>query len=139
MPLESVKMKNSKIGLRHVLSWPKLGLEPKFYESGTFGGFGKREHTDRQTDRQDSCLINIDLCIQYRLLLYSISVNRVWIDWLYFLWKWWLVTWQLIVHFVYETFLFHFYTSQVVGNRNIDVKSRGHCSHQYAQLDSIKQ
>ena len=31
-----------KIGLRHVLSWPKLGLEPKFHESGTFGGFGKR-------------------------------------------------------------------------------------------------
>ena len=30
-----------KIGLRHVLSWPKLGLEPKFHESGTFGGFGK--------------------------------------------------------------------------------------------------
>ena len=26
----------------HVLSWPKLGLEPKFHESGTFGGFGKR-------------------------------------------------------------------------------------------------
>ena len=30
---------------RHVLSWPKLGLEPKFYESGTFGGFGKREQS----------------------------------------------------------------------------------------------
>ena len=24
------------------LSWPKLGLEPKFQETGTFGGFGKR-------------------------------------------------------------------------------------------------
>ena len=35
-------MKNSKIGLRHVLSWPKLGLEPKVHESGTFDGFGKR-------------------------------------------------------------------------------------------------
>ena len=29
------------------LSWPKLGLEPKFHEPGTFGGFGKREHTDK--------------------------------------------------------------------------------------------
>ena len=38
---ESVKIKISKIGLRHVLSWPKLGLEPKCHESGTFGGFGK--------------------------------------------------------------------------------------------------
>ena len=45
MPLESVKMKNSKIGLRHVLSWPKLGLEPKFHDPGTFGGFGKREQS----------------------------------------------------------------------------------------------
>ena len=49
MPLESVKMKNSKIGLRHVLSWPKLGLEPKFHDPGTFGGFGKRGQTNRQT------------------------------------------------------------------------------------------
>ena len=37
-----LKIKILKIGLRHVLSWPKLGLEPKFHESGTFGGFGKR-------------------------------------------------------------------------------------------------
>ena len=44
MPLESVKMKNSKIGLRHVLSWPKLGLEPKCHKPETFGGFGKRAH-----------------------------------------------------------------------------------------------
>ena len=36
-----LKIKISKIGLRHVLSWPKLGLEPKFHELGTFGGFGK--------------------------------------------------------------------------------------------------
>ena len=43
MPIESVKIKISKIGLRHVLSWPKLGLEPKFHDPGTFGGFGKRE------------------------------------------------------------------------------------------------
>ena len=58
MPLEPVKMKYSKIGLRHVLSWPKLlvGLEPKFHETGTLNGFGKRE----QTDKQDSCFISID-------------------------------------------------------------------------------
>ena len=37
-----LKIKISKLGLRHVLSWPKLGLEPKFHESGTFDGFGKR-------------------------------------------------------------------------------------------------
>ena len=43
MPIESVKIKISKIGLRHVLSWPKLGLEPKCHEPGTFGAFGKRE------------------------------------------------------------------------------------------------
>ena len=38
--------KNEKIRPRHVLSWRKLG---KFYDAGTFGGFGKRGHTDRQT------------------------------------------------------------------------------------------
>ena len=42
-------MKNSKIELRHVLSWPKLGLEPKFHDPGTFGGFKKRGQTNRQT------------------------------------------------------------------------------------------
>ena len=41
----SLKIKISKIGLRHVLSWPELGLAPKFHESGTFGGFGKREQS----------------------------------------------------------------------------------------------
>ena len=60
-PLESVKIKILKIGLQHVLSWPKLGLEPKFHEPGTFGGFGKREHTDTHTDRPDSCFISIDI------------------------------------------------------------------------------
>ena len=45
-PLKN-QIKISKIGLSHVLSWPKLGLEPKFHEPGTFGGFGNREHTDR--------------------------------------------------------------------------------------------
>ena len=54
-----LKIKISKIGLRHVLSWPKLGLEPKFHDPGTFGGFGKRG----QTDRQDSCFISIDIYI----------------------------------------------------------------------------
>ena len=49
MPLESVKIKISKIGLRHVLSWPKVALEPKFHVPGTFGGFGKRGQTDRHT------------------------------------------------------------------------------------------
>ena len=38
-----------KIGLRSDLSWPKLGLEPKCHEPGTFSGFGKREHTNTQT------------------------------------------------------------------------------------------
>ena len=38
-------------GFRHVLSWPKLGLEPKFHDPGTFGGFGKREQTYRQTHK----------------------------------------------------------------------------------------
>ena len=49
-----------RIGLCSDLSWPKLGLEPKFHEPGTFGGFGKREHTNTQTDPQDSCFISID-------------------------------------------------------------------------------
>ena len=60
MPIESVIIKISKIGLRHVLSWPKLGLEPKFHDPGSLGGFGKREHTHTHTDRQDSCFISID-------------------------------------------------------------------------------
>merc|ERR1712102_143399 len=40
-----LKIKISKIGLRHVLRWLKSGLEPKFHESGTFGGFGKRRQS----------------------------------------------------------------------------------------------
>ena len=39
------KIKILKIGFRHVLSWPKLVLEPKFHDPGTLGGFGKREQT----------------------------------------------------------------------------------------------
>ena len=46
-----LKIKILKIGLRSDLSWPKVGLEPKFHEPGTFGGFGKREHTDTQTHK----------------------------------------------------------------------------------------
>ena len=46
-----LKIKISKIGLRHVLSWLKLGLTAKFHDAGTFGGFGKRGQTDRQTDK----------------------------------------------------------------------------------------
>ena len=34
-----LKIKILKIGLRHVLNWPKLSLEPKFHESGTFFTF----------------------------------------------------------------------------------------------------
>ena len=55
-----LKIKISKIGLRHVSSWPKL--VPKFHDPGTFGGFGKRG----QTHRQDSCFISIDLRMIYQ-------------------------------------------------------------------------
>ena len=27
--------------------WPKIGLEPKFHEAGSFGGFGKREQNHK--------------------------------------------------------------------------------------------
>ena len=47
--------KNQNFENRANLSWPKVGLEQKYHEPGTFGGFGKRE----QTDRQDSCFISI--------------------------------------------------------------------------------
>ena len=36
-PLTNEKI---KMWLRHVLSWPRLGLEPKCHDAGTFGGFG---------------------------------------------------------------------------------------------------
>ena len=43
---QTAKMKNfKKSGLVMILSWPKCRLEPKFHETGTFDGFGKREHT----------------------------------------------------------------------------------------------
>ena len=34
--LEALQNSNFKIGLRHVLSWPKLSLAPKFHDAGTF-------------------------------------------------------------------------------------------------------
>ena len=40
------KNETFKSGLRHVLSWPKLSLEPKFHDTGSFGGFGKHAQTD---------------------------------------------------------------------------------------------
>ena len=55
----SLTIKISKIGLRHLLNWPKLGLKPKFHDPGSFGGFGKRG----QTNPQDSCFISIDVVI----------------------------------------------------------------------------
>ena len=36
-----LKIKILKIGLRSDLSWAKVGLEPKYHEPGSFGGFGK--------------------------------------------------------------------------------------------------
>ena len=42
--------KNEKKGLRHVLSWPKLGLELKFHDIGTFGGLEK--HAQSLSDIQ---------------------------------------------------------------------------------------
>ena len=36
-----------KIGLRHVLSWPKIGIEPNIHDAGSFGGFGKCEETNK--------------------------------------------------------------------------------------------
>ena len=54
-------MERKKIGLRHVLNWPKGRLEPKIHEAGTgtFGDFENLEQTHRQTDPQDSCFISI--------------------------------------------------------------------------------
>ena len=44
-----LKIKILKTGLRSDLSWPKVFLEPKYHEPGTFGGFGKREQTNTHT------------------------------------------------------------------------------------------
>ena len=53
MPLESVKMKNSKIGLRHDRTGPKWHIEPTFQDAWTSGGFGKQTHkqTNKQTNK----------------------------------------------------------------------------------------
>ena len=42
-----LKINILKIGLRSDLSWPKVGIESKFHDPGTFGGFGKRGQTYR--------------------------------------------------------------------------------------------
>ena len=42
-----LKCKISKIELRYVLSWSKLGLGTHFNEAGTFGGFGTRAQSIR--------------------------------------------------------------------------------------------
>ena len=44
-----LRIKILKIGLLSDVSWPKVGLKPKFHDPGTFGGFGKREQTHRHT------------------------------------------------------------------------------------------
>ena len=64
-----------KIGLRSDLSWPKLGIEAKFHDPGTFGGFGK-QITDRQRDRQDSCFISIDGS-EYQICVFIPTVKYV--------------------------------------------------------------
>jgi len=48
MGTRSLKIKISKIGLRHVLIKSKLGLELKFHDLGSFGGFGKCGQTNKQ-------------------------------------------------------------------------------------------
>ena len=45
-----LKNQNLKIGLRSDLKWPKLGLQPKCHDPGTFVGFGK-QITDPQTHK----------------------------------------------------------------------------------------
>ena len=49
-------MKNLKIRLRHVLSWPKGGQDLKFHESGIYGGLGKRQQTDSKDSFSDFLL-----------------------------------------------------------------------------------
>ena len=52
MPQESVKIKNIKIGLRHVISWGQNFMKLGFWWLKKM-----------QTDTQDSCFISIDLWI----------------------------------------------------------------------------
>ena len=44
-PPPPLKNKNFENRASTRFKWPKLGLEPKSHESGTFGGFGKREQS----------------------------------------------------------------------------------------------
>ena len=46
-----LKMKNSKIELRHVLNWPKLDLRQNIMMLGLLVA---SENADKQTDTQDS-------------------------------------------------------------------------------------
>ena len=55
-----LKIKILKIELRHVLSWPKLGLELKCHDPGTSDGFGKHGQTDIHTRFMFYC-ISIDM------------------------------------------------------------------------------
>ena len=64
MPLESVQMKNSKIGLRHDPTCLKWRLEPKFHDARTSGGF-------RQTDRQNLVLLIHLLYAALILVMYN--------------------------------------------------------------------
>ena len=72
LTLDPLKIIISEIGLRHVLSWPNLGLEPKFHDPGTFGGFGKRG----QTHRQDSCFISIDIIAEIHIHILGNACNH---------------------------------------------------------------
>ena len=73
-----------KLGLRSDLKWPKVGLEPKYHEPGTFGGFGKRKQTNRQTNTQDLCFISIDILGFFSLLISqkAESVHHFVFEWL---------------------------------------------------------
>ena len=47
-----------KMALRHVLSWPKLGLEPKFHDAeATIPPLVASENVNTQTDKQASAPI----------------------------------------------------------------------------------
>ena len=61
-PCGELKIKMSKIGLRHVLSWPKLGLEPKCHDPVTFGGFRKCAQIYRKV-----CFISIENQIRKKI------------------------------------------------------------------------
>ena len=70
-----LKIKISKIWLRSDLSWPKLGLEPKFHDHWTFGGFVKLI-----TNRLDSCFISIDVYMHLLGMSSSRTSSDKWLD-----------------------------------------------------------